>query len=108
VLGLDFLNDKVGIDMIEKKPNFTSGHSCLESRERLNMIGSPNFRCFVGLSCCGSGFLTPKGPRGVFLKKCSKSAISSSRSKNENFHYFSLSTVGSCPRRLGEQVQKVL
>jgi hypothetical protein len=32
--------------------------------------------------------LTPKGPRGVFLKKRSKSAISSSRSPNEMFFTF--------------------
>jgi hypothetical protein len=32
--------------------------------------------------------LNPKGPRGVFLKKCSKSAISSSRSPNEFFFTF--------------------
>jgi hypothetical protein len=55
--------------------------------------------------------LTPKGPRGVFLQKRSKSAISSSRSANEFFftffHFFSLLTVGSCTRLLGEHVQKV-
>jgi hypothetical protein len=56
---LDFLNNKVGTDMAEKEPKSTSGHSCLESHERLNVIGSPNFRCFVGLSCCGSGFSLP-------------------------------------------------
>jgi hypothetical protein len=32
--------------------------------------------------------LTPKGPRGVFLQKRSKSAISSSRSPNEIFFTF--------------------
>jgi hypothetical protein len=32
--------------------------------------------------------LTPKGPRGVFLPKHSKSAISSSRSPNEFFSLF--------------------
>jgi hypothetical protein len=32
---------------------------------------------------CFSINLIPKGPRGVFLQKCSKSAISSSRSPNE-------------------------
>jgi hypothetical protein len=32
--------------------------------------------------------LTPKGPRGVFLQKRSKSAISSSRSPNEFFFTF--------------------
>jgi hypothetical protein len=33
-------------------------------------------------------YLTPKGPRGVFLQKRSKSAISSSRSSNEIFFTF--------------------
>jgi hypothetical protein len=56
VLDLDILNDKVGTDMAEKGPKSTFGHSCMEPHERLNVIGSPNFRCFVGLSCCGSGF----------------------------------------------------
>jgi hypothetical protein len=52
--------------------------------------------------------LTPKGPRGVFLQKRSKSAISSSRSPNEFFfHFFALPTVGSCTRLLREHVQKV-
>jgi hypothetical protein len=32
--------------------------------------------------------LTPKGPRGVFLHKRSKSAISSSKSSNEIFFTF--------------------
>jgi hypothetical protein len=57
VLGSDFLNDKVGIDMAEKDPKSTSRHSGLEPHERLNVIGSPNFRCFVGLSYYGNGFL---------------------------------------------------
>jgi hypothetical protein len=57
VLGSDLLNDKVGTDMIEKEPKSTSGHSCLEAHERLNVIGSQNFTCFVGLTCCGSAFL---------------------------------------------------
>jgi hypothetical protein len=57
VLGLDVLNDKVGTNMAEKEPKSTSRHSCLDPHERLNVIDSPNFRCFVGLSCCGSGFL---------------------------------------------------
>jgi hypothetical protein len=57
VLGSDFLNDKVGIDMVEKEPKSTFGHSSLEPHERLNVIGSPNFKCFVGLTCCGSAFL---------------------------------------------------
>jgi hypothetical protein len=35
-----------------------------------------------------SYWLTPKGPRGVFLQKRSKSAISSSRRKNEFFFTF--------------------
>jgi hypothetical protein len=56
VLGSDFLNDKVGIDMAEKEPKSTSGHSCVEPHGRLNMIGFPNFRCLVGLPRCGSGF----------------------------------------------------
>jgi hypothetical protein len=43
-----FLNDKVGTDMAEKEPKSTSGHSCLEPYERLNVIGFPNFRCFIG------------------------------------------------------------
>jgi hypothetical protein len=30
VLGLDFLNDKVEIDMVEKDPKSTSGYFCLE------------------------------------------------------------------------------
>jgi hypothetical protein len=30
VLGSDFLDDKVGIDMVEKEPKSISGHSCLE------------------------------------------------------------------------------
>ena len=33
-------------------------------------------------------FITPKGPRGVFLQKCSKSAISTLRSPNEFFFTF--------------------
>ena len=56
LLGLDVLNDKVENDMAEKEPKSTFGHSCLEPHERLNVIGSPNFRCFIGLSYCGSGF----------------------------------------------------
>jgi hypothetical protein len=40
VLGSDFLNNKVGIDMVEKEPKSTSGHSCLKPHERLNVIGS--------------------------------------------------------------------
>jgi hypothetical protein len=53
--------------------------------------------------------ITPKGPRGVFLQKRSKSAISSSRSPNDFiFHFFVLSSIGSCTRVLGEHVQKVL
>jgi hypothetical protein len=57
VLSLDFLNDKVGTDMAVKESKSTFGHSCLEPHERLNVIGSPNFRCFIELSRCGSGFL---------------------------------------------------
>jgi hypothetical protein len=57
VLGSNFLSDKVGTDMVEKELKSTSGHACLEPHERLDVIGSPNFRCFVGLSHCGSGFL---------------------------------------------------
>jgi hypothetical protein len=36
--------------MAEKEPKSISGHSSLEHRERLNVIGSPNFRCFIELS----------------------------------------------------------
>jgi hypothetical protein len=58
VLNSDFLNDKVGIDMTEKEPKSTSMHSYMEPHERLNVISwNPNFRCFVGLPSCGSGFL---------------------------------------------------
>jgi hypothetical protein len=54
-------------------------------------------------------FLTPKGPRGVFLQKRSKSAISSSRNPNEFFsHFFVLLPIGSYTRLLGEHVQNVL
>jgi hypothetical protein len=56
VLVSDLLNDKAGTDMAEKEPKSTSGHSCLEAYERLNVIGSQNFRCFVGLICYGSAF----------------------------------------------------
>jgi hypothetical protein len=56
---------------------------------------------------CSKWVLTPKGPRGVFLQKRSKSAISSSRSPNLPFHIFALSTVGSCTKLLGEHVQRV-
>jgi hypothetical protein len=41
----------------KKEPKSTSRHSCLEPHKRLNVIDSRNFRCFVGLSCCGSSFL---------------------------------------------------
>jgi hypothetical protein len=41
VLGSDLLNNKVGTDMAEKEPKSTSGHSCLEPHERLNVIDSP-------------------------------------------------------------------
>jgi hypothetical protein len=60
---LDVINDKVGTDMAEKKPRSTFGHSCLESHKILNVIGSPKFRYFIGLSCCGSGFA--KGLSGL-------------------------------------------
>jgi hypothetical protein len=40
VLGSDLLNDKVGTNMAEKEPKSTSGQSCLEAHERLNVIGS--------------------------------------------------------------------
>jgi hypothetical protein len=53
-------------------------------------------------------FLTPKGPRGVFLQKHSKSAISSSRSPTETkFTFLHFQCIGSCTRLLGEHVQKV-
>jgi hypothetical protein len=74
LLGLHFLNDKVGTDKTEKEPKSTSGQSCLEPHETLNVIDSPNFRCFVGLSCCGSGFLRgslPALPSEVALKHTS-------------------------------------
>jgi hypothetical protein len=60
VLGFDFLNDKVGTDMAEKEPKFTSRHSCLEPHERVNVIGSPNFRYFVG--CHAVEVASVKGP----------------------------------------------
>jgi hypothetical protein len=41
VLGSDLLIDKVGTNMAEKEPKSTSGHSCLEPHERLNVIDSP-------------------------------------------------------------------
>jgi hypothetical protein len=62
VLDLDFLNDKVETDMVEKEPKSISGHSCLKPHERLNVIGSPNFRYFIGLSSSGSGFLQGLSP----------------------------------------------
>jgi hypothetical protein len=59
-------------------------------------------------TCNKNLMLTPKGPRSVFLQKCSKSAISSSRSSNEFFfQFFAFLTIGSCTRLLGEHVQKV-
>jgi hypothetical protein len=43
----------------------------------------------------------------IFLKKMFKSAISNSRSKNKRKKlFFAILTIGSCPRLLGEHVQK--
>jgi hypothetical protein len=43
-----------------------------------------NFKILIQVTYrCKYNPLTPKGPRGVFLQKRSKSAISSSRSPNE-------------------------
>jgi hypothetical protein len=49
MLASDFLNDIVGTDMAEKEPKSASWYSYLEPNEKLNVIGSPNFRCLVGL-----------------------------------------------------------
>jgi hypothetical protein len=57
MLASDFLNDIVGTDMAEKEPKSASWYSYLEPNEKLNVIGSPNFRCLIGLPCCTSGFL---------------------------------------------------
>jgi hypothetical protein len=49
--------------------------------------------------------LTPKGH--FFSKKYLKFAIYGSRSPNKNLFIFAILTVRSCPRLLGEHVQKV-
>jgi hypothetical protein len=44
-----------------------------------------------------------------FLKKDPKTTISSSQSPNEKKkNFYALSTIGSCPKLLGEHIQKVL
>jgi hypothetical protein len=59
VLGSNYLNDKIGTNMAKKEPKTTSGFSCMEPHETLNVTGSSNFRYLIGLPTCGSGFLNP-------------------------------------------------
>jgi hypothetical protein len=51
--------------------------------------------------------LTPKGPRVFFSKNAPNLPFLAQEVQMNFFHFFVLSTVGSCTRLLGEYVQKV-
>jgi hypothetical protein len=53
-------------------------------------------------------FLTPKGPSPFFSKNTSKLPFLAQEAQMKFYYIFALSTIGSCPRLLGEHVQKVL
>jgi hypothetical protein len=52
--------------------------------------------------------LTPKGPRVFFSKNTPNLPFLAQEAQMKFFSLFCTSTVGSCPRLLGEHVQKVL
>jgi hypothetical protein len=51
--------------------------------------------------------LTSKGPRVFFSNNAPNIPFLAQKEKMNFFHFFALSTVGSCPRLLGKHVQNV-
>jgi hypothetical protein len=52
--------------------------------------------------------LTPKEQRSFFSKKCSNLPFLAQEEKMKKISFLGILIVGSCPRLLGEYVQKVL